>query len=113
MHASYPERKVIGGTVFTAVYLWKNNMTAAIAAYLSSNATILLGYRSLGIATVTRIIIPRIIILMVLCFHFSDSCVILLFSSESQILQKNSRQARLDIYSCCPKRRVDVNELSS
>jgi membrane protease YdiL (CAAX protease family) len=71
MHASYPEQKVIGGTVFTAVYLWgwKNNMTAAIAAHLGSNATILLSkYQSLGIARVACIIILMVFVFSLLWF---------------------------------------------
>jgi len=52
VHASYPKQKLVGGIAFTSVYLWgwKNNMVAAIAAHLGSNATILLlEYSSRGI----------------------------------------------------------------
>lgn len=73
VHASHPEQKVVGGIIFTAVYLWgwKNNMTAAIMAHLGTNAAILfIGYSSLGvlavIGTITIIFVMTAILILII-----------------------------------------------
>lgn len=97
MHASYPEQKVVGGIIFTAVYLWgwKNNMTAAIAAHLGSNATILFfGYSSLGITVMikTTCIIVAMVSLVFLILWFVYPITSVLVRIFAKFLQKIPRR---------------------
>jgi len=99
MHASNPEQKVVGGIIFTGVYMWgwKNNMAAAIMTHAGANAMILfLGYSSLGkIVTIgTLAIIVAMISLLVLILWMAYPLTHILVRAFVKFLRRIPRMRR-------------------